>query len=147
MNSYSPIELLLVEDNPQDAELAILALKKRNVCHSIHVVKDGAEALDFLFKQEEDRKRAILRTLKLILLDLRLPGIDGFEVLKTIKSNEATKPIPVVVFTSSKEEIDIIKASKFGANSYIKKPINAAEFATCLETLSYYWLVINQQPF
>jgi two-component system response regulator len=139
--------LLLVEDNPQDAELAILALKKRNVCHSIHVVKDGAEALDFLFKQEEDRKRAILRTLKLILLDLRLPGIDGFEVLKTIKSNEATKPIPVVVFTSSKEEIDIIKASKFGANSYIKKPINAAEFATCLETLSYYWLVINQQPF
>ena len=147
MNSYSPIELLLVEDNPQDAELAILALKKRNVCHSIHVVKDGAEALDFLFKQEEDRKRAILRTLKLVLLDLRLPGIDGFEVLKTIKSNEATKPIPVVVFTSSKEEIDIIKASKFGANSYIKKPINASEFATCLGTLAYYWLVINQQPF
>lgn len=143
---YDEIEILLVEDNPTDAELTIRALKKENLANKLVWVKDGAEALDFLFAtgEYEDRRKEDLP--KLVLLDLRMPKVDGLEVLHKIKSHDKTKKIPVVVLTSSKEDEDIVKSYKLGVNSYVSKPVEFDEFTRAVSTLGLYWILLNKPP-
>jgi len=140
------IEILLVEDNPDDAEMALSALKKNNLANKIHWVEDGEQAIDYLFKTGEYAGRDVKKKPKLILLDLKLPKISGLEVLQRIKSEEQTKTIPVVVLTSSREEIDVISAYKLGVNSYIVKPVNFEQFSKSIADLGLYWLVLNHLP-
>ncbi len=140
------IEILLVEDNPNDVELTLRALKKNNLANKVHVVTDGAEALDYVFAKNKYSVRNIEDIPKVILLDLKLPKIDGLEVLKKIKSDEKTKTIPVVVLTSSKEESDIIESYKLGVNSYIVKPVNFDQFVKSVSELGLYWLLLNEGP-
>jgi two-component system, response regulator len=139
------IEILLVEDNPTDAELTIRALKKKNLTNKLVWVKDGAEALDFLFATGSyaDRSEGLPR---LILLDLRMPKVDGLEVLQQIKADEQTKKIPVVVLTSSKEDKDIVESYKLGVNSYVSKPVEFDEFTEAISTLGLYWMLLNKPP-
>ena len=140
------IEILLVEDNMNDAELAIRALKKSNLANKILHLKDGASALDFLYGRGEFDQRNVLNLPKVILLDLKMPKVDGFEVLLNIKGHESLKTIPVVVLTSSKESPDIEKAYSLGANSYIVKPVNFDGFLKAISELGFYWLLLNQRP-
>ncbi|MDO8292403.1 MAG: response regulator [Gallionella sp.] len=140
------VEILLVEDNPTDAELAIVALKERNLANKLVWVKDGAEALDFLFATGTYAKRNIEKPPKVVLLDLRLPKVDGLEVLRRLKADEQTKRIPVVVLTSSKEDRDVAECYSLGVNSYISKPVEFDEFAKVVSELGLYWLLINQPP-
>jgi two-component system, response regulator len=140
------IEILLVEDNPNDVELTLHALKKNNIANSIHVVRDGAEALEYLFSSGADAGRDFNHTPKMILLDLKLPKVDGMEVLKRIKSDERTRPIPVVVLTSSREERDIVESYRLGVNSYITKPVDFEQFTEAVRQLGLYWLLLNQSP-
>lgn len=135
--------ILLVEDNPDDIELTLLAFKKNNFANEIHVVEDGEEALDFLFGNHPEgvSKRGLPI---IILLDLMLPKIDGHEVLKEIKSKQQTKLVPVVILTSSKEEEDILKGYNLGANSYVRKPIDYQGFVEVVNSLGVYWLAVNQ---
>ena len=140
------VEILLVEDNPNDVELTLRALKKNNLANKVHVVTDGAEALDFVFAKNKYSKRNIEDAPKVILLDLKLPKIDGLEVLKKVKSDEKTKTIPVVVLTSSKEESDIIASYQFGVNSYIVKPVNFDQFVKAVSEMGLYWLLLNEGP-
>ena len=140
------VEILLVEDNPTDAELAIVALKERNLANKLVWVKDGAEALDFLFATGAYAKRNIENSPKVVLLDLRLPKVDGLEVLRRIKADERTKRIPVVVLTSSKEDRDVAECYSLGVNSYISKPVEFDEFAKVVSELGLYWLLINEPP-
>lgn len=143
---YDEIEILLVEDNPTDAELTIRALKKKNLTNKLVWVKDGAEALDFLFATGEYAERNTEDLPKLVLLDLRMPKVDGLEVLQKIKSDERTKKIPVVVLTSSKEDEDIVKSYKLGVNSYVSKPVEFDEFTKAVSTLGLYWILLNKPP-
>jgi two-component system response regulator len=143
---YDEIEILLVEDNPTDAELTIRALKKKNLANKLVWVKDGAEALDFLFATGDYAKRSKEDLPKLVLLDLRMPKIDGLEVLQKIKSDERTKKIPVVVLTSSKEDEDIVESYKLGVNSYVSKPVEFDEFTKAVSTLGLYWILLNKPP-
>lgn len=145
-NANDPVEVLLVEDNPTDAELCIRALKKHNLANKLVWVKDGAEALDFLFGTDAYAGRSALNPPKVVLLDLRLPKVDGLEVLKRVKSDERTKTIPVVVVTSSKEDRDTIESYKFGANSYVSKPVQFDAFANAVTQLGMYWLLVNHPP-
>ena len=140
------IEILLVEDNPHDVELTLRALKKRNLANTIHVVKDGAEALEYIFATGAYAGRNMNDTPKVILLDLKLPKVDGLEVLRRIKSDERTKTIPVVVLTSSREETDMIESYKLGVNSYIVKPVDFNNFSDAVSQLGLYWLLLNQVP-
>jgi two-component system response regulator len=140
------IEILLVEDNPNDVELTLHALRKNNIANSIHVARDGAEALEFLFGTGEYIKRNINRPPKVILLDLKLPKMDGMEVLKRIKSDERTRSIPVVVLTSSREERDIVESYRLGVNSFITKPVDFEQFTEAVRQLGLYWLLLNQPP-
>ena len=140
------VEILLVEDNPTDAELAIAALKERNLANKLVWVKDGAEALDFVFATGVYAKRSIVNAPKVVLLDLRLPKVDGMEVLRRIKADERTKRIPVVVLTSSKEDRDVAESYGLGVNSYIGKPVEFDEFTKVVSELGLYWLLINQPP-
>ena len=140
------IEILLVEDNPTDIELTLRALKKRNLANKVHVVKDGAEALEFIFGTGTYAERDINHIPKVILLDLKLPKVDGLEVLRKVKSDERTKVIPVVVLTSSKEERDMVESYKLGANSYITKPVDFDKFAQTVSEMGFYWLLVNQPP-
>jgi CheY-like chemotaxis protein len=140
------IEILLVEDNPDDVELTLHALRKENLANSIHVARDGEEALEFLFCNGLHAERSMERPPKLILLDLKLPKVDGMEVLKRIKADERTRAIPVVILTSSKEERDLFKSYGLGANSYIQKPVDFDQFRETVKTVGLYWLVINQLP-
>ncbi len=140
------VEILLVEDNPTDAELATLALKERNLANKLVWVKDGAEALDFLFATGEYANRQIENPPKVVLLDLRLPKVDGLEVLRRIKGDERTKNIPVAVVTSSKEDRDVIASYKLGVNSFISKPVDFDEFTKVVSELGFYWLLINRPP-
>jgi CheY-like chemotaxis protein len=139
--NHSPIEILLVEDNPNDVELALHALKKNNLSNRIEVVRDGAEALDFIFGKGVDSHRP-----KVILLDLKLPKVDGLEVLKRLKSDPQTRSIPVVMLTSSREECDIVKSYQLGVNSYIVKPVDFEQFTEAVRQLGLYWLLMNQPP-
>ncbi|TSJ40730.1 response regulator [Mucilaginibacter corticis] len=138
------VEILLVEDNIHDAELTIRSLKKVNLANNLFHVKDGEEALDFIFAKGEFAGRQITNRPKVILLDIKMPKVDGIEVLKQIKANDITKTIPVVIMTSSREEQDIITSYKLGVNSYVVKPVNFEAFAKAICDLGFYWLIINQ---
>ena len=133
------VEILLVEDNPNDAELAIRALRKNNLANHLLHLEDGQEALDFLFEEKN-------RMPKLILLDLKMPKVVGIEVLRRLKSDERKKVIPVVVLTSSKEESDIVETYKLGANAYIVKPVDFDQFVNAVAQLGLFWLLLNQPP-
>lgn len=138
------IEVLLVEDNPDDAELAIRALKKQNLANNLIHLIDGAEALDFLFGKGKFSERNIDNIPKVILLDLKMPKVNGLEVLQKIKTDPHTKRIPVVVLTSSAEDPDIKKSYDLGANSYIVKPVEFNNFAKTIADLGLYWMIINR---
>ncbi|GAB4316378.1 MAG: response regulator [Methanobacteriaceae archaeon] len=140
------IDILLVEDNPTDAELTMRALKRKNLVNKLVWVKDGAEALDLIFAKGEYSNRNIENLPRLILLDLRMPKVDGLEVLQTIKADERTRKIPVVVLTSSKEDRDIVESYKLGVNSYVSKPVEFDEFIDAVSTLGFYWMLINNPP-
>jgi two-component system response regulator len=144
--TVNDVEILLVEDNVHDAELTIRSLKKVNLANKIVQVKDGEEALDFIFARGEFSGREITDKPKVILLDIKMPKVDGIEVLRQIKSNAITKTIPVVIMTSSREEQDIINSYSLGVNSYVVKPVNFEAFAKAISDLGLYWLVINQPP-
>lgn len=137
------VDILLVEDTPADAELTICALQKFNLANNLAWVKDGAEALDFLFASGAYTKRKTVCKPKVVFLDLRLPRVSGFEVLRRIKTDENTRKIPVVVLTSSKEDVDIGECYRLGANSYIAKPVPFDEFVRAVSELGQYWLWLN----
>jgi len=139
-------EILLVEDNPNDAELTIRALKKNNFANKIFHVRDGAEALDFIFATGEYANPKIEHIPRVILLDLKLPKVSGLEVLKRLKREPRTRAIPVVVLTSSQEEQDIIESYNLGVNSYITKPVEFENFMEAVAKLGCYWLLLNQPP-
>jgi len=138
------VEILLVEDNPHDAEMTIRSLKKVNLANSLIHLKDGAEAIDFIFAKGMFAGRQIENKPKVILLDIKMPKVDGIEVLRQIKSVDATKTIPVVIMTSSKEEQDIITSYDLGVNSYVVKPVDFESFAKAVSELGLYWLITNQ---
>jgi CheY-like chemotaxis protein len=146
MNDTEAVELLIVEDNPQDLELSLRALSKARLANCIHVARDGAEALDFVFCNGAHALRRISDGPKVIMLDLKLPKIDGIEVLRRIKADPRTKMIPVVMLTSSKEQSDVVESYKLGVNSYIVKPVNFERFADAVRDLGLYWLLFNQPP-
>lgn len=139
------VEILLVEDNIHDAELTIRALRKVNLANNLMHVKDGAEALDFIFGKDGDDDGSS-HIPKVILLDLKMPRVDGIEVLRQLKSRESTKMIPVVMMTSSKEEQDIVTSYNLGVNSFIVKPLGFDEFAKAVSNLGMYWLLLNHCP-
>ena len=146
MVNADAVDILLVEDNPNDLELALRALKKHNLANNVIVARDGAEALDFIFGTGSYAHRQIEKIPKLVLLDLKLPKVDGLEVLRRIKADERTKTIPVVVLTSSQEERDVVDSYRLGVNSYIVKPVDFDQFIDCVSELGLYWLVCNQPP-
>ena len=146
MNDSEIVEILLVEDNPRDAELTIRALKKKHLANRLFHVEDGVEALDFLFARGRFANRNMEETPKVILLDLKLPRINGLEVLRTLKQDERTRTIPVVVVTSSAEDPDIVTAYKLGANSYVIKPVEFETFIEAVSKLGLYWLTVNHPP-
>ena len=146
MINPNEVEILLVEDNPHDAEMAIRALKKNNLANNVLHVADGVEALDFIFARGAYSGRKIESGPKVILLDLKLPKVDGLEVLKAIKSDPRTKIIPVIALTSSSEEKDIIESYRLGVNSYIVKPVDFDKFVEAIKGLGFYWLLLNQSP-
>lgn len=144
---HSPeIDILLVEDNKDDIELTLHSLRHERLANRIHVARDGVEALDFLFCRGEFADRSIDHQPRLVLLDLKLPKLDGLEVLKQIKEDARTRTIPVVILTSSKEERDLVSSYKLGVNSYIQKPVDFDQFRDTVKQLGLYWLVVNQAP-
>jgi two-component system, response regulator len=140
------VEILLVEDDPEDLELTMHALKEEHVGNRIQVARDGEEALDYLFCRGPHSGRAPDCNPKLILLDLKLPKVDGLEVLEQIKRDPRTKAVPVVVLTSSRQEQDLVQSYHLGANSYIQKPVDFDQFQATIKKLGYYWLLVNQSP-
>lgn len=146
MTEANIVEVLLVEDNPQDLELALRAFKKANLTNRIEVARDGAEAIEFLFCEGAHAGRRIEDGPRVVLLDLKLPKVDGMEVLRRMKNDPRTKKIPVVVLTSSSEQKDVVESYDLGVNSYIVKPVNFERFAVAVQELGYYWLLVNQPP-
>ena len=140
------IELLLVEDNANDIELTLHVLSRHNLANKIHIVRDGEEALDFLFCRGTFSGRSFDNPPKVVLLDLKLPKVDGLEVLRAVKSDPRTKTVPVVVMTSSRQQRDVVESYQLGVNSYIQKPIHFDEFQDVIRQLGYYWLAVNQAP-
>ena len=138
--------IVLVEDNPNDEALTLRALKKNNIANEIVVARDGAEALDFVFGQGSHAGRDMNKIIAVILLDLKLPKVDGLEVLKKLRENPKTKLLPVVILTSSKEEQDLIQSYSLGANSYIRKPVDFSKFIEAVRQLGLYWLMLNEAP-
>jgi two-component system response regulator len=138
--------ILLVEDNPDDEALTLRALRKNNVANEVAVARDGAEALDYLFCRGRYADRDIKTQPSITLLDLKLPKVDGLEVLRQIRANPATQLLPVVILTSSKEEQDIVNGYRLGANSYIRKPVDFDQFVDAVRNLGLYWLVLNETP-
>ena len=145
MNKFENVDILLVEDNPNDAELAMRALRKGKLANHITWVKDGAEALEFIFRTGAYAGRPDQYP-RLILLDLKLPKMDGIEVLKRLKADERTRVIPVVMITSSAEESDVIESYKLGVNSYIVKPVEFEQFSETMTKAGYYWMLMNKTP-
>jgi len=145
--NVNPVEILLVEDNPADVELTLRALREHHLANLVHVVNDGAEALDFLFTTGSytDQQQEI--SPKVILLDLKLPKVDGLEVLRRIKADNRTKTIPVVVLTSSQEQRDLVSSYELGVNSYMVKPVESEKFEQSVKELGLYWLLWNQLPY
>ena len=146
MSNGDLVDILLVEDNPEDVELTLRALRKANLANPIHVVEDGAEALDYLFGAGKDEAKSDAHYPRVVILDLKLPKVSGIEVLRRIKSDPATRTIPVVVLSSSREEPDIKTAYALGVNSYIVKPVDFEKFVEAVGTLGMYWLLLNQGP-
>ena len=140
------IEILLVEDNPADVELTLHALEANNVSNNVHVVNDGAEALEFIFCTGAYAERSITNGPKVVLLDLKLPLVSGEEVLREMKADTRTRSVPVVVLTSSREERDVAKSYALGANSYIVKPVDFEQFSEAVRELGLYWLLLNERP-
>jgi two-component system response regulator len=138
------LEILYIEDNPSDIELTLRALKKHNVANSVQIIKDGEEALEYIFATGRYANRDKMEKPKVILLDLKLPKVGGLEILKRLKAEEQTKTIPVVVLTSSREEKDMIESYNYGVNSYVVKPINFDSFSEAVSALGLYWLLINE---
>jgi two-component system response regulator len=144
--THSAVEILLVEDNPDDLELALRALKKAKLTNNIATARDGQEALDFIFCEGVHSKRSISDVPRLILLDLKLPRVDGLEVLMRLKKDPRTQMIPVVVLTSSVEQSDLVESYRLGVNSYLRKPVNFERFSAAVAELGFYWLLLNQVP-
>lgn len=147
MTSLEDVEILLVEDNPNDVELTLRALQKQNLANKVFVVKDGAEALDFIFATGTYAKRKIENAPKVVLLDLKLPKIDGIEVLRKIKADTRTRHTPVVMLTSSQEERDVLATYNLGVNSYIVKPVDFNNFVHAVGELGVYWGILNKVPY
>lgn len=145
MENPHEVEILLVEDNPHDAEMAMRALKKNHLANNVLIVGDGAEALDYLYKQGKFKDSQINNRPKIILLDLKLPKVDGKEVLRKIKSDPDKRVIPVIVLTSSKEERDVVESYHLGVNSYIVKPVDFDKFVEAVRDIGFYWLLLNHQ--
>jgi CheY-like chemotaxis protein len=147
MTALEDVEILLVEDNPNDVELTMRALQKQNLASKVFVVKDGAEALEFIFATGAFAARKIENRPKVVLLDLKLPKVDGIEVLRRIKSDERTKQTPVVMLTSSQEERDVLDTYNLGVNSYIVKPVDFSNFVHAVSELGVYWGLLNKLPY
>jgi len=146
MHDLNEMQILLVEDNPNDAELTLRALKKYHLANRVHHVKDGAEALDFLFGTGMYAGRSAAAGPRVVMLDLKLPKVDGREVLRRIKADERTKDTPVVILTSSREESDLVEGYRLGVNSYVQKPVEFDKFVEAVAQLGMYWMVLNQTP-
>lgn len=142
-----PVEILLVEDNPNDVELTLHAFKKHRLANQTRVVRDGAEALEFIFGTGAYAGRSLKNGPRVILLDRKLPKIDGLEVLRRLKAHPDSQAIPVVVLTSSREERDIVESYALGVNSYIVKPVDFEQFSESVRQMGFYWLLLNQPPF
>ena len=140
------VEILLVDDSPADIELTIHVLRQNQLANEIHVAEDGKEALDFLFCREAYQDRSFTDPPRVVLLDLKLPKVDGLNVLRAIRADERTKAIPVVVLTSSKEQRDLIEGYKLGASAYIQKPVDFEQFRRTIKEIGMFWLVANQPP-
>ena len=140
------IEILLVEDSPADVELTLHALQHNKIANHVHVVQDGEEALDFLFCRGEYADRSFQSPPKVVLLDLKLPKVEGLEVLRRVKNDPRTKSVPVVILTASREEKDLVNGYKLGVNAYIQKPVDFDQFRETVKRLGLHWLVINQPP-
>jgi len=138
--------IILVEDNQSDEELALRALKKTNIANPIIVLRDGAEALDYMFRRGKYASVPTSQVVQVVLLDLKLPKLDGLEVLEALRADERTRLVPVVVLTSSDEEGDLVKSYGLGANSYVRKPVDFVQFAEAVRQLGMYWMLINQPP-
>ena len=146
LQQLDEVEVLLVEDSPSDAELTLRALKKRNLANKLFHAKDGAVALDFIFAQNTFSNRKVENSPKVVLLDLKLPKIDGLEVLRRIKQDERTRKIPVVVMTSSREDRDLAECYDLGVNGYVVKPVEFEDFSRAVSELGFYWLFLNETP-
>ena len=146
LNNMKNKRILLVEDNPDDQELTMRALKKNNIGNEIVLAKDGQEAIDYLFGKGTYSSRDMSEMPQIVLLDIKLPKVDGIEVLKQIRADKRTKMLPVVILTSSKEEKDMVDSYNFGANSYIRKPVDFNQFTESVRQLGLYWLVLNETP-
>lgn len=147
MTTVDDVEILLVEDNPNDVELTLRALQKQNLANKVFVVRDGAEALEFMFATGAFVGRKVASLPKVVLLDLKLPKVDGIEVLKRIKGDERTKHTPVVMLTSSQEERDVLDTYNLGVNSYIVKPVDFSNFVHAVSELGVYWGILNKVPY
>lgn len=146
MDITREMEILLVEDNPDDMELTMHALRTGNLCNRIHVARDGEEALDFLFCRGLHADRSFDHPVQLVLLDLKLPKVDGLEILRTLKDDPRTRRIPVIILTASREEKDLIRGYDLGANGYAQKPVDFDEFREAVRQLGLYWMVVNISP-
>ena len=146
MTPAREIDILLVENDSSDAELTIHTLRKHNLANSVHVVEDGEEALDFLFCRSKYEDRSILDRPRVILLDLKLPKVEGLEVLRAVKNERATRAIPVVILTSSREQKDLVEGYRLGASAYVQKPVDFDQFRQTIREIGLFWILVNQPP-
>jgi CheY-like chemotaxis protein len=146
MTDLRLVEILLVEDNPHDAEMTLRSLRKHNFANKVHWVKDGAEALDFLFQEGDYAGRDAGQSLKVVLLDIKMPKVDGIEVLRRLKADERTRATPVVIMTSSNEERDVVESYRLGVNSYVVKPVQFEAFLDTVARIGLYWVLANRVP-